>query len=105
MPYIAGENTKTPAAEDGSDSGKENGSGITKVRDIGSINASLSDNKKQNEKKIKGLDRYHEIKEELADIERGLNKLAKAKDRAFGQAKLDLLDAEIAKQKELNNAE
>lgn len=105
VPYIAGENTFEPAAEDGSDSGQEKGKGITKVRDVGTIGASLGDTKKEKDDKIKELDRYHEIKEELADIERGLNKIAKAKDRAFGKAKLDLIDQEIKQQEKLNAAE
>ena len=105
VPYIAGENTFEPAAEDGSDSGQEKGKGITKVRDVGSIGASLGDTKKEKDDKIKELDRYHEIKEELADIERGLNKIAKAKDRAFGKAKLDLIGQEIKQQEKLNAAE
>jgi hypothetical protein len=75
---------------------QENGSGITKMRDVGSINASLGDTKKKNkDDKIKKLDRYHEIKEELADIERGLKKITKEKDRAFGKARLDLIGQEI----------
>lgn len=106
VPYVAGENTLEPAAEDGSDSGQEKGKGITKIRDVGSIGASLSDTKKKNkDDKIKELDRYHEIKEELADIERGLKKIAKAKDGAFGKAKLDLIDQEIKQQEKLNDAE
>jgi hypothetical protein len=47
------------------------------------------------------LDRYHEINEIISDTERELDKLGKAKDRAFGANKLALMDKEIAKQKEL----
>ena len=103
VPYIAGKGTQSIAT--GDKGSQENGSGITKMRDIGSIGASLSDTKKQNTDKLKELDRYHEIKEELADIERGLDKISKAKDRAFGKAKLDLIDQEIKQQEKLNAAE
>jgi hypothetical protein len=37
-------------------------------------------------------DRYHEINEIISDTERELNRLGKAKDRAFGPAKLALMD-------------
>ena len=52
-------------------------------------------------------DRYHEINKIISDTERKLDKLSKAKDRAFGANKLALMDKEIAKQKELikNNKE
>jgi hypothetical protein len=56
-------------------------------------------------KRLKELDeeieRYHEIDEVIQDIERDADKLAKAKDRAFGASKLALMDQEIGKQKEL----
>jgi hypothetical protein len=43
------------------------------------------------------IERYHEIKEVLSDIERQLTKISKAKDRAFGQQKLALMQQEIDK--------
>lgn len=46
-------------------------------------------------------DRYHEINEIISDTKRELDKLGKAKDRAFGPAKLALMDQEIQKQKDL----
>lgn len=55
--------------------------------------------------KNKEIERYHEIKEVLSDVERQMNKISKAKDRAFGQAKLSLMDQEIAKQNDLIEAE
>lgn len=103
VPYIAGESTYAEAS--GIKGSQENGSGITKVRDIGSIEASLGDTQKEKANKLKELDRYHEINEQLSDIERHLDKISKAKDRAFGKAKLDLFDQEIKKQEELIAAE
>ena len=55
--------------------------------------------------KNKEIERYHEIKEVLSDVERQMNRISKAKDRAFGQAKLSLMDQEIAKQNDLIEAE
>lgn len=46
-------------------------------------------------------DRYHVITEQLERLNNELEKISKAKDRAFGPKKLALMDAEIAKQKEL----
>lgn len=46
------------------------------------------------------IDRYHEIKELIEDVESALNDLSTAKDRAFGTRKLDLIDQEIDKYKE-----
>lgn len=46
-------------------------------------------------------DRYHVITEQLERLNDELEKISKAKDRAFGPKKLALMDAEIAKQEEL----
>lgn len=50
-------------------------------------------------------ERYHEIKELLSDIERELDLISEAKDRAFGAQHLGYLDQEIAKQQQLNAAQ
>ena len=94
VPYIAGENTFEPAAEDGSDSGQEKGKGITKIRDVGSIGASLNDIKKEKAKKALAdeIDAYKDINQKLEDMERLLNRISKAKDNAFGNTKLGYLD-------------
>lgn len=61
-----------------------------------------ADKAKDRRKKLEDeLDRYHEINEIISDTERELDKLGKAKDRAFGASKIALMDKEIAKQKEL----
>ena len=61
-----------------------------------------ADKAKDRRKKIEDeLDRYHEINDIISDTERELDKLGKAKDRAFGSNKIALMDKEIAKQKEL----
>ena len=51
-------------------------------------------------RKIKIENRFHEINEELEDLERNLNRVATAKDRAFGNTKIRLLEKEIDAQKE-----
>jgi hypothetical protein len=51
------------------------------------------------------IERYHEIKETIQSLEKELDRLSKAKDRAFGQEKLDLMDKEIAKVEELKAAQ
>ena len=79
---------------------------VTKSTDKRVIDTSAAEEKadkaKERRKKLEDeLDRYHEINEIIADTERELDKLGKAKDRAFGANKLALMDKEIAKQKEL----
>ena len=55
--------------------------------------------------KIKNLndeiDRYHVIKNQLEDIEAQLDRISKAKERAFGAEKLNLIQQEIDAQKQL----
>lgn len=51
------------------------------------------------------IERYHEITAELEDLERQLDAIAEAKDRAFGPDKLAHMDQEIAKQRELADAQ
>ena len=79
---------------------------VTKSTDKRVIDTSAAEEKadkaKDRRKKLEDeLDRYHEINEIIADTERELDKLGKAKGRAFGASKIALMDKEIAKQKEL----
>ena len=46
------------------------------------------------------IERYHVINNQIEDNEKALTRLAKAKDRAYGRARLNAMDAEIAKQRE-----
>ena len=73
---------------------------LTYVRSAEAISAQLKERKKASEKNKKYLDeeieRYHEIKEELEDIEKALNRISSAKDRAFGKSKIQLIEQEIA---------
>ena len=46
-------------------------------------------------------DRYHEINEQIKDQEQLLNRLSKAKDKAFGANRLKIMDDEIAAQEEM----
>ena len=85
---------------------------VTKSTDKRVIDTSGAEERnKKKEDRINSLDkekdRYHEINEIISDTERELDKLGKAKDRAYGASKLALLDREIEKQKELieNNKE
>lgn len=62
-----------------------------------SSGGSGGDKSKKEVKKLDDeLDRYHYIKEILDDISNELDKVGKAKDRAFGAAKLKNMDKEIA---------
>lgn len=45
-------------------------------------------------------ERYHVINNQIEDNEKALDRLSKAKDRAYGKARLNAMDAEIAKQRE-----
>lgn len=51
------------------------------------------------------IERYHYIKEQLDDINRELDQITKAKEKAFGANKLYYLDQEIAKTEQLRQAE
>ena len=75
------------------------------MRDVGSIDASIGADAKTVKSNKQSIDRYKEINEQLSDIERHLNKISKAKDRVFGNAKVQLIQQEIDKQNELIAAE
>lgn len=47
------------------------------------------------------IERYHVIKQKIEDLEEVMEHLAKAKDRAFGTSKLELMDQEIEKYNEM----
>lgn len=51
---------------------------------------------KKKQKKQNDVDKYHEEKEALSDLQRQLEKISKAKDRAFGGERLSLINEEIA---------
>lgn len=53
-------------------------------------------NKKEKKNLSDELDRYHEVKETLSDITRKMDALSKARDRAFGQSKVDLFNQALA---------
>lgn len=52
--------------------------------------------KKEKKKLSDELDRYHEVKESLSDITRKMDALSRARDRAFGQKKIDLFNQALA---------
>lgn len=77
------------SGDSGADSGDSGGGGGGGDRD------------KKDEKNANGeIERYHVIKKLLEDQQRELERLSKAKDRAYGASRLALLDQEIAKTKE-----
>lgn len=47
------------------------------------------------------IERYHVIKQKIEDLEEVMEHLAKAKERAFGTSKLELMDQEIEKYDEM----
>ena len=47
------------------------------------------------------IERYHVIKQKIEDLEEVMDHLDKAKERAFGTSKLDLMDQEIEKYNEM----
>lgn len=57
-------------------------------------------NRQQKKAPTDEKDRYHVVKNQLEDLEKQYDKLSKAKDRAFGKARIKMLDQEIAKQKQ-----
>ena len=80
--------------------------GEGKTADLSNITEEKEKKNRNNKKKYSDeIDRYHEIKEVMSDLERQAERLAKSKERAFGADKLALMDKEIAKQKELLQTE
>ena len=61
--------------------------------------------KKDKKKASDEIERYHEIKDTLESLEKQYDSISKKKDRAFGKEKLDYIDQEIAKTKELTKAQ
>jgi hypothetical protein len=58
--------------------------------------------KKESKKNVKTeTDRYHVLENQLENLTSQYDAISKAKDRAFGKAKLALMDQEIAKQKQI----
>lgn len=96
IPVINGDTSKISIKSSPSADGTAK---ITKSTDTRVIDT--SDAKKKQKNLDKELTRYHELEELLSDIERELDDISKAKERAFGQSKLSLIDQELQKQKEL----
>ena len=99
------EKIKVPVIN-GDDSGINGGSAptYTKSTDERIIDTTASEERKEkNNDRLKDLDgekeRYYKINQLIANTERELDRLGKAKDRAFGADKLALMDKEIANNK------
>ena len=61
--------------------------------------------KKDKKKASKEIERYHEETRTLSTLEKQLDRISKAKDKAFGIDKLKLMDEEIAKYEEMAAAQ
>ena len=106
VPIINGDSSRIKVKAPPTDGAVMGALNYTKSTDKRVIDTSAAEEKadkaKDRRKKLEDeLDRYHEINEIISDTERELDKLGKAKDRAFGASKIALMDKEIAKQKEL----
>lgn len=85
--------------------GKTSG-GISHSKTTNGKKSGSSSSKEKKDKKSaeKETERYHEITALIEDYTRELDKVGKAKDRAFGPKKLKAMQAEIAAQAQLNAA-
>jgi predicted RNase H-like nuclease (RuvC/YqgF family) len=70
--------------------------GTNFAKDSGKSSGGSERSPKDNKALDDELDRYHYIREILEDISNELDAVGKAKDRAFGAAKLKNMDKEIA---------
>lgn len=95
IPMINASNTKY--------SGKQ--SGKINIENQSKATSNGSSTKSKLKKESDEIDRYHEIKEVIEDINKETDRLGKAKDRAWGKAKLDLIDKEIDKVNEAIDAQ
>ena len=82
---------------------KYNGKGVTPGTGTNTSGGGGGGGKKTVEKKTKRNDgsRYHHLEKTLGDLESTYEGIAEAADRAFGADKLELMDAQIEKTKEL----
>lgn len=64
-----------------------------------------SGTKKDKKKKSDEIERYHEIRNTIEDLNKQLDETNKKKDRAFGKGKLKAYDDEISKLNELKDAQ
>ena len=105
IPIINGDTSKLKGKLSGTVSGSAS---IRRSSNPTTINTSTVNKNKGAEKEGKKLDeeieRYYKIDKRLQSLERDYDRLSKAKERAFGQGKLDLIDEEIKKIDELAEA-
>jgi hypothetical protein len=87
------------ATVEGGDGGGSSEATLTATRTADSTtldSTTLEDNADKKQDRIEDLDdeldRYHEINEVISDTERKLDKLGRAKDRAFGASKIALME-------------
>jgi len=92
--------TKKPSGSSNNYSSKNSGG----AKSPGSKGGGGGDKKAKKESKKSAkteTERYHVIENQLENLKSQYDEISKAKDRAFGKAKLALMDKEIAKQKEI----
>ena len=94
------------------DADKNGSTSLTKISTSKSLSSNIkaggnktSGSQKDAKKASDEIERYHVIKEQMEDINNELDKISKAKDRAFGGDKLKLMDDEIAKTEALVEAQ
>lgn len=101
VPTINGNTVRKAGLSNSVNAGNRTGGSHTSGGNSGSGSGSSKDKKNANDE----IERYHRIKNVLEDLEHELNLISDAKDRAFGSAKLKLIDKEIAQYKSLLSAQ
>ena len=81
-------------AAKGGGGGKKGGGGGGKAKKL------KTEKPKDHKENIKEKDRYHNIKEEIEDLNTEMDRLNKNKDRAYGKSRIKYMDQEINKTKE-----
>ena len=99
VPIINGDTSNIEVAS-GSVSNGVNAS-LVKSTNASSINTSLKEAGSSKSDRMEDFDRYHKINQELSTMEKKLDKISAAKDRAFGKNRVAYFNQEIAASKEL----
>lgn len=95
QPKITGATRKASGSANNYSSSNKGGTGPGKSGGGGGKSS-----KKKPKDPVGEIERYHVINNQIEDNEKALDRLSKAKDRAYGRARLNAMDAEIAKQRE-----
>lgn len=103
LPYenVSYNTVKVPQIADKNSDGNVSLTKITTAKSLGGSTKKPKDSGG----KVKEAERYHEIKKVIEDLEKDLDALGKAKDRAFGKDKIALMNQEIAKLQDMKAAQ